>query len=199
MMPRLFTSGWEGRLVIGAVGWIAALLVVGGIVIVRGDQFEDRWRLVLLAFLGAPFALGLLAQASHRGAVRAAVMGGAFVPAGVATMFSYLTALPAFLMLVGALAIAVSQMSRERGVSAPAGLLGVAIALALTALWGAGFLALFASEDERCATFSDGSGCTSDVVTALEAGTGLGLLLTAFVLAFALVRIEAARSEAAAV
>jgi hypothetical protein len=200
MTPRRSLDGWEARLVAGAAVWIAALVVVGAIVITRGGEaYEGRWQLVLLAFLAAPFALALLAETSRRAAARAVVIGGVFVPAGVATVFSYLTALPAFAMLTAALVLAIRQATRERAVPAGAVALGVATVLGLTALWGAGFGALFASEDMRCATFEGGSGCSSNVVTATEAVTGLGLLGAAFFLAFALVRIGAARSEAPAV
>jgi len=197
---RRALDGWEGRLAAGAAVWAAALAVFGAIVITRGgDSYEGRWNLVLLAFLGTPFALALLAQSSDRAAVRAAVIGGALVPAGVSTVFSYLTALPAFVMLAAALVIAIQHAGREGAVPPRAVGLGVATVLGLTALWGAGFRALFASEDMRCATFDGGSSCSSNVVTATEALTGVGMLALAFVLAFALVRLGAARNESPAV
>lgn len=184
---------------VGAAIWIAALAVLGAIVIERGDDFGDRWRLVLLAFLGAPFALALLAETSGRAAIRAAVLGGALPPAGIATMLSYLTALPAFVALGGAFVFAARAASREPGIPNAVIARAILTAFGTAILWVAGFIALFATEDRRCTTFANGSGCTSDVVTAGEALTGLTMLGLAFALAFVLVRLGAARNESPAV
>jgi hypothetical protein len=182
---------WEAGLVAAAATWAAVLLMLAAAIIARagGESPPDRWRFVLLAFGAAPFAWALLAEwrAPAAAAWRGAVLGGAVVPAAVVTMISYLAALPSLVLLIAATALALRSAARA-GASLVGSLMGTAAAAGMWALWLGGFVALFVRDDERCVTYVNGSSCSSDVVTASEAGVSLLLLLCATVLAGAILR-----------
>ncbi len=182
---------WEAGLVAAAAAWASALMALAGVFIANadGNSPPDGWRLVLLAFGIAPFAWALLAewQAPGRAAARSVVLGGALLPAIGVTVVSYLTALPALVLLTVAGALALASALRAR-VTLVGVLASIAGAAAIAVLWLGGFVALFVRSDERCVTYANGSSCSSDVVTAGEAGVSLLLLLGATALAGAILR-----------
>ncbi len=174
---RELGSTWEGRLVVAAGLWASAVAAVGAVVITGGDREPaDPWRLVLLAFLAMPFAVGVVAElaAPARPARRAMVLGAMTVPAVGSTLLSYLTALPSLVLLLGAALIAIRKAAS--GIPTIAGGMSLVAAGAMAALWVAGLALLFRADDGRCVDFATGYACTSDVVTASEAGTSLAAL-----------------------
>ncbi|MCC6237259.1 MAG: hypothetical protein IT299_06775 [Dehalococcoidia bacterium] len=189
-MQRL-ASTWEGRLVLGAALWACVVAALGAVVITGGDREPaDPWRLVLLAFLAMPFAVAVVAEiaAPARPARRAMVLGAMAVPAVGATLLSYLTALPSLVMLAGAALLAIRDAAS--GIPTIAGGVGVVAAAAMAALWVAGLAMLFRVDDERCVDFATGYACTSDVVTAAEAGTGLAVLAASALLGALVLGLE---------
>lgn len=182
-------STWERRLAYGAAAWAAVALVVGATVLVRGDSPPyDRWRYVLLAFLAVPFALVALTESRVASAAMRSVALAAWLPAAAfASILSYLVALPAFAMLVGATGLATLQASRSDELTLGHVAGALALTAAVSALWVGALSATLTRADRRCADIDGGIACTSDVVTASEAALGLGLLGAAAVLVLAVV------------
>lgn len=177
---------WERRLTLTGAGLGLALVlgafslaVTAAVTRSASDWRHDPLRLWMAALGAAPYALAIAATllAADRPAVRAAMLLAIVLPAAAAALITYLVLMPPFVLLAIAATVAV-----RRSFSGPLRALALPAlaAVTITAAWFASFLAMFATEDERCRTFADGGWtCQSDVVTAPEALAAFALLAVA--------------------
>jgi len=160
----------------GAVIGGAAAVTVGIVMTINSDPSHDSWQLALVGVLAAPVLLALVASFRADPGTRGILLLAAALSSLFFMVLGTLGPLffpPAILLFVGAAkAFGESQLSFGEQVLRPA------VAAAAGVLMVGAVFALYTSDDPRCATLYSngvavGSSCTSDVVTAREAGQGL--------------------------